>query len=161
MSLQRAGNILTDALTQKLQAFTLRNAPGHLIRRCQQRAVDLFVEEVGEGGPNTRQFAVLINVFQNPGMSQTALVEASGIDRSTLTEVLKRMIDRGMISKARAQEDQRTNALFLTGAGVSVLKSTFEAAERAQLRILKPLSVVDRSVAMSILEALAGGNTTS
>lgn len=160
MSLQRAGNILTDALTQKLQAFTLRNAPGHLIRRCQQRAVDLFVEEVGESGPNTRQFAVLINVFQNPGMSQTALVEASGIDRSTLTEVLKRMIDRGMISKARAQEDQRTNALFLTGAGVSVLKSTFEAAERAQLRILKPLSVVDRSVAMSILEALAGGNTT-
>ena len=160
MSLQRAGNILTDALTQKLQAFTLRNAPGHLIRRCQQRAVDLFVEEVGESGPNTRQFAVLINVFQNPGMSQTALVEASGIDRSTLTEVLKRMIDRGMISKARAQEDQRTNALFLTGAGVSVLKSTFEAAERAQLRILKPLSVADRSVAMSILEALAGGNTT-
>jgi|TARA_B110000196_G_C21044940_1_gene614348 DNA-binding MarR family transcriptional regulator len=160
MSLQRAGNILTDALTQKLQAFTLRNAPGHLIRRCQQRAVDLFVEEVGESGPNTRQFAVLINVFQNPGMSQTALVEASGIDRSTLTEVLKRMIDRGMISKARAREDQRTNALFLTGAGVSVLKSTFEAAERAQLRILKPLSVVDRSVAMSILEALAGGNTT-
>ena len=160
MSLQRAGNILTDALAQKLQAFTLRNAPGHLIRRCQQRAVDLFVEEVGEGGPNTRQFAVLINVFQNPGMSQTALVEASGIDRSTLTEVLKRMIDRGMISKARAQEDQRTNALFLTGAGVSVLKSTFEAAERAQLRILKPLSVVDRSVAMSILEALAGENTT-
>ena len=160
MSLQRAGNILTDALTQKLQAFTLRNAPGHLIRRCQQRAVDLFVEEVGESGPNTRQFAVLINVFQNPGMSQTALVEASGIDRSTLTEVLKRMIDRGMISKARARKDQRTNALFLTGAGVSVLKSTFEAAERAQLRILKPLSVVDRSVAMSILEALAGGNTT-
>lgn len=158
MSLQRAGNVLTDALTQKLRAFRLRNAPGHLIRRCQQRAVDLFVEEVGENGPNTRQFAVLINVFQNPGMSQTALVEASGIDRSTLTEVLKRMIDRGMISKVRTLEDQRANALFLTEAGMTVLESAFDAAERAQQRILEPLAGTDRSVAMSILEALAGGN---
>ena len=158
MSLQRPGNILTHALTQKLHAFTLRDAPGHLIRRCQQRAVDLFVEEVGENGPNTRQFAVLINVFQNPGMSQTALVEASGIDRSTLTEVLKRMIDRGMISKVRTPEDQRANALFLTEAGRTILESAFDAAERAQQRILEPLADADRSAAISILEALAGGN---
>ena len=38
-------------------------------------------------------------------MSQTTLVNASGIDRSTLTEVLKRMIDRRMIAKRRNVED--------------------------------------------------------
>ncbi|MGZ0247435.1 MAG: MarR family transcriptional regulator, partial [Alphaproteobacteria bacterium] len=89
---------LADELTKKMLIFEQRRAVGHLLRLCHQRAVDLFVEEVGVNGPNPRQFSVLINVFQNPGMSQTTLVKASGIDRSTLTEVLKRMIDRRMIA---------------------------------------------------------------
>ena len=38
-------------------------------------------------------------------MSQTTLVNASGIDRSTLTEVLKGLIDRRMIAKRRNVED--------------------------------------------------------
>lgn len=140
---------------QKMQAFEQRRVVGHLIRLCQQRAVDLFAEEVGVDGPNPRQFSVLINVFQNPGMSQTALVEASGIDRSTLTEVLKRMIDRGMISKRRAEEDQRTNALFLTETGLSTLEAAFEDADRVQERILAPLPPKDRDLAIGILTALA------
>lgn len=139
-----------------MKAFDQRRVVGYLIRLCQQRAVDLFVEEVGVDGPNPRQFSVLVNVFQNPGMSQTALVEASGIDRSTLTEVLKRMIDRGMISKRRAEADQRTNALFLTDQGLATLESAFEDADRTQEKILEPLRPEDRDLAIGILTALAG-----
>lgn len=147
---------MADPLTQVINDFTLNSVAGHLIRRCQQRAVDLFVDEVGEDGPNPRQFAVLISVFQNPGMSQTALVEASGIDRSTLTEVLRRMIDRGMISRSRTPTDMRANALFLTEDGRKALEGAFEAAERAQRRILAPVPEADRSAAINILTALAG-----
>jgi len=147
---------LADELTEKMLAFEQRRVVGHLLRLCHQRAVDLFVEEVGGDGPNPRQFSVLINVFQNPGMSQTALVEASGIDRSTLTEVLKRMIDRGMISKRRAAEDQRTNALFLTDEGRATLDAAFEDAERVQERILRPVAEADRNDAIALLTALSG-----
>lgn len=139
-----------------MQAFEQHRVVGYLIRLCQQRAVDLFVEEVGIDGPNPRQFSVLINVFQNPGMSQTALVEASGIDRSTLTEVLKRMIDRGMISKRRAVEDQRTNALFLTDEGLAALEGAFDNAERVQERILGPIPKADQAAALGVLTALSG-----
>lgn len=121
----------------------------------------MFTDEVGEDGPNPRQFAVLISVFQNPGMSQTALVEASGIDRSTLTEVLRRMIDRGMVSRSRTPEDQRANALYLTEEGLSVLTSAFDAAERAQARILEPIPEADRTAAMNMLTALAGYGISS
>ena len=147
---------MADTLSEKMKAFEQRQIAGHLIRLCQQRAIDLFVEEVGVDGPNPRQFSVLINVFQNPGMSQTALVEASGIDRSTLTEVLKRMIDRGMISKRRAEADQRTNALFLTDQGRATLASAFEDAERVQQRILSPIHETWRDEAIAILTALSG-----
>lgn len=139
-----------------MKTFSLDSVPGHLIRRCQQRAVDLFTDEVGEDGPNPRQFAVLISVFKNPGMSQTALVEASGIDRSTLTEVLRRMIERGMISKSRTALDQRANALYLTEDGSAMLEQAFEAAERAQARILEPIPETDRAAAINMLSAMAG-----
>ena len=147
---------LADTLEERLRDFSLQNVPGHLIRLCQQRAVDLFVEEVGDGGPNPRQFAVLVNVLKTPGMSQTALVDASGIDRSTLTEVLKRMIDRGLISKSRTKEDQRANALFITERGRDMLAGALDATERAQARILEPLPAGDRNRAMDMLTKLSG-----
>ena len=99
------------------QLFDLRGAVGHLLRRSQQRAVDLFVEEVGEDGPTPRQFAVLLSVHQNPGVSQTDLVRMTGIDRSTLTEILRRLGRRGLIRRERQAEDRRTNALHLTAEG--------------------------------------------
>ena len=147
---------MSEGLKRKLTGFSLRNVPGHLIRRSQQRAVDLFVAEVGENGPNPRQFAFLVNVFLSPGLSQTALVEASAIDRSTLMEVLRRMIDKGMITKTRTKEDQPANALYITDAGIHLLENAVESTERAQQRILAPLPATERAAAMKILAARAG-----
>ena len=98
-------------------SYQLHAAVGHLLRRSQQRAVDLFVEEVGEDGPTPRQFAVLLSVHQNPGVSQTDLVRTTGIDRSTLTEILRRLGRRGLIRRERQPGDRRTNALHLTAEG--------------------------------------------
>ena len=156
MSAEIQDTVTDDALKRELMEFSLDGAPGHLIRRCQQRAVDLFVEEVGENGPTPPQFGVLLCVFQNPGMSQTALVQASGIDRSTLTEILRRMIDRGLVSRTRTKRDQRANALRLTPDGEAALVSAFEAAKRSQERMLAPLAPSDRAAAVRILGALAG-----
>ncbi|MGB0631603.1 MAG: MarR family winged helix-turn-helix transcriptional regulator [Alphaproteobacteria bacterium] len=147
---------MDEALEERLRNMSLQDVPGHLIRLCQQRAVDIFVEEVGEEGPNPRQFAVLVNVLKTPGMSQTALVEASGIDRSTLTEVLKRMIDRDLVSKSRTKKDQRANALYITERGRDMLATALDATQRAQARILAPLPEEDRDQAMKILTALSG-----
>ena len=139
-----------------VKTYVLQYAPGHLIRRAQQRAVDLFVEEVGEDGPTPRQFAVLLNVYQNDGMNQTDLVRLSGIDRSTLTEIIRRMVERGWISRRRMENDQRTNALSITEAGEATLHGAFDAMMRAQHRILEPIAPERRSEAMNILALLAG-----
>ena len=136
--------------------YDLHGAVGHLLRRSQQRAVDLFAEEVGEDGPTPRQFAVLISVHQNPGVSQTDLVRMTGIDRSTLTEILRRLGRRGLIRRERQPEDRRTNALLLTASGQTAMEEAMEAVERAQQRILAPIPAAERRAAMRVLEKLAG-----
>ncbi len=136
--------------------YDLHGAVGHLLRRSQQRAVDLFVEEVGEDGPTPRQFAVLLSVHQNPGISQTDLVRMTGVDRSTLTEILRRLGRRGLIRRERQAGDRRTNALHLTVEGLTAMESAIDAVERAQERILAPIPAGERRAAMRVLEKLAG-----
>lgn len=140
----------------RIAGYGLESAPGHLIRRCQQRAIELFFEEVGEDGPTPQQFAVLLNLYKSPGMRQTDLVRACAIDRSTLTDVVRRMISRGWITRRRDATDQRANALSLTEAGTERLIAAFDAALRAQERILDPIAPEERDMAMRALAALAG-----
>ena len=94
--------------------------------------------------------------FRNPGLRQTELVEATGIDRSTLTEILRRLANRGQIVRSRRETDQRANALRITPEGEVVLLSAFEAAERAQQRILEPIDEAEKENAMTLLARLAG-----
>ena len=139
-----------------IESYDLLAAPGHLIRRAQQRAVDLFVDEVGEGGPTPRQFAILLSVRQNSGINQTDLVRLTGIDRATLTEILGRMAARGWLHRERRLSDQRTNALHLMPDGEAILNQVFAAAERAQVRILALVPAADRPTVLRFLECLAG-----
>lgn len=141
-------------------SYDLWGAPGHLIRRCQQRAVDLFVDEVGEDGPTPRQFAILLSVRQNPGVNQTDLVRLTGIDRSTLTEILRRMTARDWLRRNRQPADQRTNALHLMPKGEVALHAAIAAVESAQGRIMEPIAPADRPALLRALERLAGLDET-
>ena len=129
--------------------------PGHLLRRCQQRAVDLFSSEVGEDGPTPRQFAVLLGIHQNPGASQAELVRRSGIDRSTLAEILRRLIRRGLIARRRTTGDQRANALRLTAGGEILLARAIPGLVAAQERILEPIPRTQRARMIELLRLIA------
>jgi MarR family transcriptional regulator, temperature-dependent positive regulator of motility len=56
----------------------------HLLHRVSQRADDTFGKEVGDADLTPRQFAVLFAAAGIVDPSQTDLVVATGIDRSTV-----------------------------------------------------------------------------
>ncbi|MCR6643121.1 MAG: MarR family transcriptional regulator [Terricaulis sp.] len=71
-----------------------------------------------------RQFAVLAAVAQRPGLSQSELTSETGIDRSTLAEMLARMQKRGWITRAAHALDQRAQTVRLTEAGELMLRNS-------------------------------------
>ncbi len=139
-----------------LRDFALHDAPGHLLRRCQQLAVEAFVREVGTDGLRPRQFALLYVIAMNAGLSQAELVRLSGIDRSTVAEMLGRLVDRGLLSRTRAGDDGRANAVTLTDAGRRALMAALPGVARAQARILAPLPADRRAGFVDDLRILAG-----
>lgn len=134
----------------------LTDSPGHLLRRAEQRAMNIYMQEVGSKGPTPRQFVVLTAVAANEGISQTDLVAATGIDRSTLADMISRMIKNGHLSRNRTKDDQRVNAVKLTAAGRRVLKAAEPKVKAAEKRVVQPLSAAKRAALLDALQALAG-----
>jgi hypothetical protein len=81
----------------------LERSPSHLLHRVLQLALDIYAEECGEAGVTQRQFAVLAAVAENEGVTQTGLVRATGIDRSTLADMVARMITKGHLERQRSE----------------------------------------------------------
>lgn len=97
------------------------------------------------GGDLTpRQFAVLYTVAQNEGLSQTSLVDKTGIDRSTLADIIRRMLKKGLLQRRRTKEDARAYAVRLTDEGWRMLKAAEPMAKRVDDRILSVLSSQER-----------------
>lgn len=140
----------------ELAGFRLRAAPGHLIRRAQQRHQDIFAEEVGPAGPTSRQFAVLLTIGQRAGLTQTELVAATGIDRSTIGDMLDRLTEKGLIERRPVSRDGRANALHATAAGRRLVRAALPGVARAQARILEGLPPERHREALEILRVLAG-----
>ncbi len=146
----------SDAVDQ----VVLADAPGHLLRRCQQRAVEIFMDEVGTARITPRQFALLLILAQRPGLTQTDLVTETGIDRSTVGDMIDRLVQRGLVRRRRSGRDQRANTLVILPAGLSLLHETMPAVERAQERIMSPLPPEVRDEFLAALRLMAGDVTT-
>jgi DNA-binding MarR family transcriptional regulator len=99
---------------------------------------------MAEGGLTPRQFAVLLTVSQNEGLSQTNLVERTGIDRSTLADIIRRMIKKGLLQRRRTKEDARAYAVRLTEEGNRVLKAADPIARRVDEKVLSVLTAAER-----------------
>jgi len=135
--------------------FDLSEAPSHLMRRCQQFYGDLYTREGGGKELTKPQFTLLCALEQNDGVSQTALVEITGIDRSTLAEMVRRMLEKGLLSRERTEEDQRANAVAISPSGRKALRAARNAADRAERALLEALPMPERQKFLKALTQIA------
>src|ERR1700761_3609921 len=135
--------------------FELSEAPSHLIRRCQQFYGDLYARESGARELTKQQYTLLAALEHHDGVSQTVLVEITGIDRSTLAEMVRRMLEKGLLSRERTEEDQRANAVAISPTGRKALRAARNAADRAERALLEPLPLPERQKFLKALSQIA------
>jgi DNA-binding MarR family transcriptional regulator len=132
----------------------LERSPIHLLHRAGQCASDIFQGETGLGDLTPRQYAVLVAVSQNEGVSQTQLVDKTGVDRSTLADIVRRMLKKGLLQRRRTKDDARAYAVKLTDEGWRVLKVADPLAKRVDDRILAALPGQQRERFLQDLSAI-------
>ncbi len=132
----------------------LTDIPGHLIRRLQQIAFALFLDQAKAFDFTPVQYAALYAVNNNPGIDQTALCNAVALDRSTIGDVVGRLEKKGLITRRNGSADRRTKSLHITAAGRRLLVDIAPAVEATQRVILAPLKPGERTAFMRMLKHL-------
>jgi MarR family transcriptional regulator, lower aerobic nicotinate degradation pathway regulator len=132
--------------------------PGYLFRRMQQIAVAIFVEECRAYELTPVQYAALVAIQTHPGIDATRLSAVIAFDRSTLGNVIERLEAKQLIERKPSREDRRVKLLYLTRAGVALLRDIMPSVDRAQARMLQPLKPADRMTLMALLTQLVDLN---
>ncbi|HEY3032313.1 MAG TPA: MarR family transcriptional regulator [Bradyrhizobium sp.] len=135
--------------------------PGYLFRRMQQIAVAIFVEECRAYDLTPVQYAALVAIGTHPGIDATRLSAVIAFDRSTLGNVIERLEAKQLIERKPSREDRRVKLLYLTRAGVALLRDIMPSVDRAQARMLQPLKPADRRTLMALLTQLVDLNNES
>jgi len=129
----------------------LYEAPGQLIRRCQQIAVAIFMDEFRALSITPVQYSSLVAIRDNPGIEQKQLVSLVAMDRSTIGAALRGMEAKQWIRRITPQDNLRIRRLHILPAGRQLLTSTTRQIVRAQERILAPLDEDERTALMRLL----------
>ncbi len=127
----------------------------HLLKRAVQYSVHAYMEEAGKSGLTHRQYTVLMAADVNDGNSQTELVKVTGIDRSTLADLVARLMSQGYLQRRRSKEDARTNSVRLTPAGKKALRTAQGGAEDIDKKLLSLVPSGDRKAVLDALSVFA------
>lgn len=111
---------------------------GFNLRLAQQASFQAFARRVGSSDLRPGFYATLALIHENPGISQTALSQANGRDKSTLTPLLDELEQRGLVIRERLATDRRSYSLRLTTEGIKALK-TLRTHARAHDKMLDEL----------------------
>ncbi len=147
------GGGLLETVEQENE-FNLDRSASHLLHRAQQFAAEKF-ESMGEVGITLRQFAVLAAVYEQEGCTQSELVKSTGIDRSTLADMVARMERNGFIERRQAKLDARAKAVHLTDQGREALDAAKPMVQRSDEAILSMLPKNRRRAFLGVLGLLA------
>jgi DNA-binding MarR family transcriptional regulator len=130
---------------------------GYQLRLAQLAVFKDFAASARDFDVSPGRFGMLVLIEANPGVTQTRLAEAVGLDRSTLVAVLDQLGERGLVERRRGT-DRRTNGLWLTRRGkllVSRMKARIHSHEE---RLALRLSEADRRTLLELLRRFAGDN---
>jgi DNA-binding MarR family transcriptional regulator len=86
-------------------ANPLDRSPVHLLHRAYQAVDQVFAMGMQANSLTARQLAVLMTVEDNEGLSQTGIVNRTGVDRSTLADIVRRLTRKGLLQRRRTKED--------------------------------------------------------
>ena len=140
------------------KSFDFSEAPGHLIRRAQQRAVAIFMEETVGFDVTPVQFAILNALMDDPGEDQITLSGRVAFDAATSGSVLGRLEAKGWVRREADASDKRRKLLWITPEGEQVALQMKRAVSRAQQRIVSPLNARERDQLTALLAKLVAGH---
>ena len=132
--------------------------PGHLLRRCHQIAVAIFLDECHAYDLTPLQYVALSALVAHGRLDKAAIGDATALDRTTVAVVVKNLEARRCVVTRPSEHDRRAKLIEITDHGRRLLASVQVEVARAQERTVAPLTRGERAELMRLLRKIADGN---
>lgn len=128
---------------------------GYRLRRAQVRVFNDLLAALAPFELTPGLFGVLVLIDSNPGLNQSRLGVAMGVDRSTVVAVIDRLQARGLVTRKPSTADRRAHRLTLTPKGKALLETAVPEVCAHEARIAKALTPEERATLLALLEKLS------
>ena len=108
---------------------TLERSLGYQLRMAQLRIYQLFAALMTEFEIRPAQFALLVLLFECPGITQTEAGNTLNIEKANLTGLLLELRERNLMERKGVAGDKRTYTLHLTSRGAKLTRKLIERHE--------------------------------
>jgi len=136
---------IDDSLKLENQLCFPLYAASRLVTKCYQPALDAL-------GITYPQYLVLMVLWENDSVNLSLLAEKLMLQSNTLTPLLKRMQEAGLVARVRSLKDERSIVISLTERGMALKEKA--PALRAQLGDQLGISVEETIQLKKLLDKL-------
>ena len=133
-------------------------APGHLLRRCHQIGVAIFLDECKAFDLTPLQFVALTALATHGALDKATIGGVSALDRTTVAVVVKNLEERGLVTTRPSEHDRRATLVEITSKGRQLFESVQVPVANAQDRTVSPLSPKERVELVRLLKKIAVQN---
>lgn len=143
---------------ESTQIPPLETLTGFLLRCASNIADAAYYKQVGNAEITPRQLGILLSLRNGGQMTQAALSVVTRMDRSTINEMVPRMIERDLISRSKSPDDKRAIHLSITTHGLKMLQDLLPATVLSQEMILAALPKEYRRIFKHCLQVIIDAN---
>jgi DNA-binding MarR family transcriptional regulator len=152
---KKAGATRTSRPARTLDYGPMKSSLGYTLRRAQVSVFRDFFDAFTEFEVSPGQYSVLTVIEHNPGLSQTQVCEALGIQKANFVSVLDLLVKRGWVSRKPTPNDRRSHSLFLTDFGRLLMRKLHRIAAEHEQRVAKHLGSEAYRLIFKSLQILA------
>jgi DNA-binding MarR family transcriptional regulator len=132
----------------------LETSIGYRLRRAQLAVFEDAIRVFGEAGLRPGSFSVLLVIGRNPGLKQSDVCAALGIQRTNFVGLIDTLESRGLVARRRAANDGRSYALHLTAAGKRLVAHAMKLQRRHDAALARKLGPGGRDELLDLLGKL-------
>ena len=129
---------------------------GYQVRRAQARLFSELEAALKGFDLTPGSFGVLTLIHANPGVTQGALATAFGVDKSTMSPVIFRLEQRGLVRREVLASDRRRHALFLAAAAEPIYRAARDNMRAVEAGIAARLTRAEQRELARLLVKLEG-----
>ena len=139
---------------RQMRFGALGDSLGYALRRAQLAATAEFLEVMKEVDLRPTQFSVLILINENPGVRQSEVCAALGLQKANFVPLLNELERRGLAERRPGIPDRRASALHMTEQGATVLRRALQLHSEWEDQVAERLGPRGREQLLGLLKKL-------